>query len=97
MPLVACSRVFDKVTHGPEALREPLGALPLLAEVVAQGENEAAGEGNERTMAAAVGWAGEGRDIRVPTRTSVLSAIQVDPGEKALDPPTLFTGVSQRE
>ena len=33
-------------------MREPLGALRLLTEVVAQGGNKAAGEGNERTMAA---------------------------------------------
>ena len=41
--------VSDEVAQGPEALREPRGALWLLAEVEAHWKNNAAGEGNERT------------------------------------------------
>ena len=39
--------VSDEVTQGPEALREPRGALWLLAEVEAHWKNNSAGEGNE--------------------------------------------------
>ena len=86
--------VSDEVAQGPEALREPRGALWLLAEVEAHWKNNAASEGNERTVASRVG---EGRGIRVPTRPGGISTIQIYPGEKPLDPLTLLAGAPPRE